>query len=208
MTIDPFIGTRIGRREVEGLYEEDVEGALWTTADIEASRIAPNALPELVTVAVGVDPPGSTGTECGIVAAGVDEREHVYIVADESMLGLPQQWAAGVARTFESTEADVVVAEVNFGGDMVESVLQVADPLMPVEKIRASRGKYIRAQPVSTLWEPKIARGHFVGHFPALEDECVTYTPDSPDSPNRLDALVWAVTFALQGGRPMIGRAG
>jgi phage terminase large subunit-like protein len=191
-----YEGTRLERQEVFGEMIEDVEGALWTREKIESTRVRPTKkkpLPDFIRVAVGVDPPGSIGTECGIVAAGLDAAGEVYVTLDYSAKGLPPEWAARVASCFSEARADRVVAETNYGGDMVKATIQVVSPTIPVRKVTATRGKAVRAEPVAAYWEQ--GRGHIVGSLPELEDELCNWTPGSPDSPNRLDALVWAVTY-------------
>jgi phage terminase large subunit-like protein len=191
-----YEGTRLWMQEVEGQMIEDVEGALWTRDMIEATRIKPTKakpLPDLIRVAIGVDPPGSVTNECGILAAGLDGAGHVYALLDHSLKGSPPEWSAAVARCFAEARADRVIAETNYGGDMVVATIQVVAPTIPVKKVTATRGKAVRAEPVAALWEQ--GRGHIVGSLPELEDELCNWTPGSPDSPNRLDALVWAVTY-------------
>jgi len=191
-----YEGTRLWMQEVEGQLIEDVEGALWTREMISRTRIRPTEaepLPDFVRVAIGVDPPGSVTNECGIVAAGLSADGHVYVTLDYSMKGLPPEWAAKVASCFAEARGDRVIAETNYGGDMVKATIQVVSPTIPVKKVTATRGKAIRAEPVAALWEQ--GRGHIVGELPELEDEMCNWTPGSPDSPNRLDALVWAATY-------------
>ncbi|MFG1395071.1 DNA-packaging protein [Xanthobacter agilis] len=198
-------GTRLGRQELDGEIIEDRPGALWTRAALELARSA--AAPPLRRIAVAVDPPASSragADACGIVCAGIDGAGLVHVLADESAAGLrPAQWAARAVALFHRLEADVVVAEVNQGGEMVRAVLAEVDPAVPVEPVRATRGKFLRAEPVAALYEQ--GRVRHVGAFPALEDELCDFGPDglsSGRSPDRLDALVWAVT-ALALGRPV-----
>ena len=191
-----YEGTRLWTQEVEGQMIEDVEGALWNREIIETTRIKPTKekpLPDFVRCAVGVDPPGSVENECGIVAAGLDAEGHIYATLDYSAKGLPPEWAARAASCFAQSRADRIVAETNYGGDMVVATIQVVSPTIPIRKVTATRGKAIRAEPVAALWEQ--GRGHIVDVLPELEDEMCNWTPGSPDSPNRLDALVWAVTY-------------
>lgn len=196
-------GTRLGRQELDGEMIEDRPDALWTRAAIEAART--RVVPPLMRIAVAVDPPASSragADACGIVCAGIDGAGMVHVLADESAAGLrPAQWAARAVALFHRFEADVVVAEVNQGGEMVRAVLAEVDAGVPVEPVRATRGKYLRAEPVAALYEQ--GRVRHVGAFPALEDELCDFGPDglsSGRSPDRLDALVWAIT-ALALGR-------
>jgi phage terminase large subunit-like protein len=201
---DAYGGTRWGRQELDGELLEDVEGALWTRAVLEACRV--RDAPGLRRVVVGVDPPASVGGDaCGIVAVGVDENQNGYVIADASVSGRsPEGWAAAVAGLAARVGADRVVAEANNGGDMVASVLRVADYGMPVKLVHASRGKVARAEPVSFLYER--GRMRHAGAFPDLEDELCGMMSgggyEGPGrSPDRADALVWAVTELMLGVR-------
>lgn len=204
-----YAGTRLGRQELDGEIVEDRPGALWTRAMIEDCRAS--AAPPLARIVVAVDPPAtaSPGGACGLVAAGVAGDGRFYVIEDATLeAASPARWAAGAAALFRKWQADRVVAEVNQGGDMVEAVLRQADADIPVTKVRAMRGKYLRAEPVAALYEQ--GRVHHVGIFAALEDQMCDFAPTglaSARSPDRLDALVWALT-ALQAparqGRPRI----
>jgi phage terminase large subunit-like protein len=155
---------------------------------------------------VAVDPPLSHGPDadaCGIVVAGRAADGDVYVLADETVQGLsPDGWAQAVLRAYLAAKADRVVAEVNAGGAMVESVLRSAEPSLPIRAVRALRGKVLRAEPVAALYER--GRVHHVGGLWALEDELCAFAPDGKahgHSPDRVDALVWAVTdLALGAG--------
>lgn len=200
-------GTRLGRQELDGELLEDVEGALWTRAMLEACRVA--VAPAMVRVVVGVDPPASaTGDACGIVACGVDADGVGYVLGDASVAGLsPEGWARAVADCAALHGADRVVAEKNNGGDMVRSVLAAADSALPVKLVHASRGKVARAEPVAAKYE--LGRVKHVGAFPALEDELAGLQTGGGyagpgGSPDRADACVWALTELLLRGR---GRA-
>jgi phage terminase large subunit-like protein len=202
-------GTRLGRQELDGEIIEDRPDALWTRAAIEAAR-EPQA-PPLARVVVAVDPPASAragADACGLVAAGLDAAGLVHVLADESAAGLrPAQWAARAVALFRRLQADQVVVEVNQGGDMVRAVLAEVDPDVPVTEVRATRGKYLRAEPVAALYEQ--GRVRHAGAFPLLEDEMCDFGTDglsSGRSPDRLDALVWAVTALALGPRPAAPR--
>lgn len=200
-----YAGTRLGRQELDGEIIEDRSDALWTRAMIEASR--QREAPPLARVVVAVDPPAGSGPRadrCGLVVAGRDEAGTLYVLADASVQGLrPAEWAARAAGLFHAHRADALVAEVNQGGDMVASVIREADPAVPVTSVRATRGKYLRAEPVAALYEQ--GRVRHVGAFPALEDEMCDFGPgglSSGRSPDRLDALVWALTDLALSRRP------
>jgi len=195
-----YQGTTLGRQELEGELLSEVEGALWTQRLIDAYRLA--AAGSMSRVVVAVDPPGSEQTEAGIVAAGLarggcacgvrDEVAHVYVLSDASMAGTPDQWGTAAVRAYDDVSADRIVAERNFGADMVGHVVRTVRPGVPFSYVVASRGKDIRAEPVVALYEQ--GRVHHVGTFGDLESELVTWRPKQDSwSPNRLDALVHAV---------------
>ncbi len=192
-----YAGTRLGRQELDGELIDDVDGALWTRAMIAAAST--DRTPVLVRVVIGVDPPaGSKGDACGIVAVGLGEDGRAYVLADASLGGAsPEGWARKVAQVAENWNADRVIAEANNGGDMVESVLRGAAHSLPVRLVHAARGKVARAEPVAALYERGKVR--HAGRFPELEDElcglCAGGAYHGPGrSPDRADALVWAVT--------------
>jgi len=186
-------GTRLERQELEGELIEDVEGALWTIEVIENGRIKPDELPELSRIVVAVDPAVTANTasdETGIVVIG-ECKGHGYVLADYSMKGTPNACMERVVRAFHDHQADRVVAEVNNGGDYIGSLLRTVDPNVPYETVRASRGKWLRAEPAAALYEQ--TRVHHLGVFPTLEDQLTGWVPDSADSPDRLDALVYGI---------------
>jgi phage terminase large subunit-like protein len=193
-----YEGTSLGRQELGGELLDEVEGAHWTHALIEASRVTAADVPPLRRVVVGVDPQGQAGigSETGIVAAGVGRPEgatvdHAYVLADASGDLTPDGWARAVVGLYRRLAADRIVAEANFGGQMVGATIRTVDPGAPIELVGASRGKLVRAEPVAALYEQ--GRARHVGGFPALEDEMTGFDGTGP-SPNRMDALVWAVT--------------
>jgi phage terminase large subunit-like protein len=200
-----YAGTRLGRQEIEGEIIEERSDALWSRAQMEECRVV--AAPPLARIVVAVDPPASArdgADACGIVAAGRAEDGTVYVLADETISGAsPQRWAMAAIALWRRLSADTLVAEVNQGGDMVRAVIGEADPQVPVTAVRATRGKYLRAMPVAQLYEQ--GRVKHAGTFPALEDEMCDFGPGgltSGRSPDRLDAMVWAVsalTFAAKG---------
>lgn len=192
-------GTRRGRQELDGEFLTDVPGALWSLAMIDAGRV--DRAPDLVRVVVAVDPAVTSGDdsdETGIVAAGVDHAGDVYVLADRSCRLSPDGWARRVVDLFDEHAADRVVAEVNNGGDLVELTLRTVDREVPYRKVHATRGKRLRAEPVAALYEQ--GRVHHVGVMGELEDQLVSWTPESATSPDRMDALVWAVTDLALGG--------
>ncbi|MGR3546260.1 MAG: DNA-packaging protein [Roseovarius sp.] len=197
-----YAGTRLGRQELDGLLIDEAEDALWTPAMIEAARI--ETLPEFDRVVVAVDPPvtGHSGSdECGIIVVGAITRGPVldwraYVLADASVnAASPARWARAAIRARELWGAERVVAEVNQGGDLVEQVIRQVDPLVPLRKVHASRGKVARAEPVAALYEQ--GRVHHARGLGALEDQMCAMTArgyEGRGSPDRVDALVWALT--------------
>jgi len=214
--IERYAGTRLGRQELNAELLEDVEGALWKLAEIEDYRyrgewvenqfglLAPADLPRLKRVGVGVDPPGGK-TECGIVCAGIGEDGRGYVFEDASLLGRPNEWGHAVVDTYHAHDADRVIAETNFGGDMVLHTIETVDANVPVKVVHASRGKTVRAEPVVGLYQQ--GRVVHVGSFPELEDEMTTWV-DEPGaaSPNRLDALVWVLWWLMVGSPQRRGK--
>ncbi|MFF8801907.1 MULTISPECIES: DNA-packaging protein [unclassified Methylobacterium] len=195
-----YAGTRLGRQELDGELIEDRADALWTRDIIEHVRVS--AAPALQRIAVAVDPPASSragADACGIVAAGLAADGTAYVLADATLeRAAPAAWAQAALALYHRLAADALVAEVNQGGEMVVAVLAEADPSVPVVSVRATRGKMLRAEPVSLLY----ARGRVrhAGAFPALEDEMCAFGPGGlpgGGSPDRLDALVWALTHLL-----------
>jgi len=194
---DRYGGTRLGRQELEAEWLSDVPGALWTREMLDRNRVA--KAPDLVRVVVAIDPSGGSEeghAECGIVAAGKSLDGHGYILADVSERLSPERWARRAVHLFHSLEADRIVAERNFGGEMVAATIRAVEDTAPVLLVNASRGKRARAEPVSALDEQ--GRVHHVGVLEALEDQLCSWIPDSGDaSPDRLDARVWAITDLL-----------
>jgi len=197
-----YAGTRLGRQELDGVLLEEAENALWGARKLETCRVA--APPELDRIVVAIDPPvtGKAGSDdCGIVVAGAVTQGPVqdwraYVLADCSLSSAgPSAWAAAAIRAMERFGADKLVAEVNQGGDLVTEVIRQVDPLVPVKTVHASRGKAARAEPVAALYDQ--GRVQHVGDLGALEDQMCAMTPrgfEGPGSPDRVDALVWALT--------------
>jgi phage terminase large subunit-like protein len=199
-----YRGTRLGRQEIDGEIVEDRADALWSRVQLDAARVA--QAPALKRIVVAVDPPGAStaGSDaCGLVACGRGEDGLYYVLADESAAGLtPQGWAMRAIALWRRLAADCLVAEVNFGGEMVRAVIAAADATVPVMQVRATRGKYVRAEPVAQLYEQ--GKVKHAGTFAALEDEMCGFGLDglsSGRSPDRLDALVWALTALSYGAR-------
>jgi phage terminase large subunit-like protein len=197
-------GTRIGRQELDGEIIDDRPDALWSRALLETCRAA--AAPALTRIVVAVDPPASSkkgADACGLVAVGCGVDNTFYVIADETAAGLtPAGWSARAIALWRRLEADALVVEINQGGDMVRAVIGEADRSVPVVTVRATRGKWLRAEPVAALYEQ--GRVKHVGAFPALEDELCDFGLDGLSngrSPDRLDALVWAVTALSYGGK-------
>jgi phage terminase large subunit-like protein len=205
--LDRYEGTRLGAQELHAEYLDDVEGALWTQAVIDGGRVAhgPGGV-EWRTV-VGVDPPGETA-ECGIVTvvgpARPALRGQAYVLDDRSLAGPPETWGRQVVGAYYAAEADEIIVEANQGGDMCRAVIHAVDPTVRVRKVRAKFSKAVRAEPVAARY----ARGyvHHVGYFGALESQMTTWVPTDERSPDRIDALVWAVSDLLPEAGVVEGR--
>jgi phage terminase large subunit-like protein len=204
-----YEGTRLGRQEIYGEILDDVPGALWSHAQLDALRVGRNGQ-EFSRVVVGVDPAATSGEkadETGIVVVGLGEDGHGYVLADASGHYSPERWGQEVIAAFNAFQADMVVAEVNQGGDMVKYVLRTLNASLPIKMEHASRGKYVRAEPVAAIYSQR--RAHHVGSFPRLEDQMAGFVPDldrkTEGSPDRVDALVWAFTNLMV--RPVPRRA-
>jgi len=202
-------GTRLGRQELEGEIVEESADALWSRALIEECR--EQEAPPLARIVVAIDPPASSSKRadsCGLVAAGTDRDGIGHVLADATLAGArPHEWAQAAVALYRRLEADALVVEVNQGGEMATSVIREVDPGVPVTPVRASRGKFLRAEPVAALYAQ--GRVRHAGAFPALEDEMCDFGPtglSSGRSPDRLDALVWALTHLMLGpkGRPRV----
>lgn len=177
------------RMEILAEDVDEAPGALWTRAVIEAGRLLRH--PDLARVVVAIDPSATaTGDEAGVVTAGVADG-HYYLLEDNSLQAAPIAWAKAAVAAYHRHHADRIVAEANNGGEMVAQTIRTVDPGVPVRLVNASRGKQTRAEPISALYEQ--GKVHHVGGFPALEDEMCLWIPGMP-SPNRMDALVWAIT--------------
>lgn len=202
-----YAGTRLGLQELEGKILDDTAGALWTRGRIEALRV--RKVPALVRVVVAIDPATTSNDESdetGIVVAGVSADEHVYVLEDLSLRGTPNEWASEAVAAYYKYKADRIIGEANNGGDMIEALIRAFDKDVSYKKVHASRGKQTRAEPVSALYEQ--GRAHHLGMFAELEDQMCTWLPTDADSPDRMDALVWAVTeLVLEKQEPQGGAA-
>ncbi len=177
----------------------EVPGALWKQTEIDEHRV--DAAPELVRVVVAIDPAGSSKTgsdDTGIIVAGKGVDGRAYILADRTCHLSPAGWGGRAVVAYHEFEADRVVAETNFGGEMVEHVIATTDPKVPYKDVHASRGKQVRAEPIAAMSEK--GKVSIVGDMPELEEELTSWVPGDP-SPNRLDAMVWALTELMLGDK-------
>lgn len=197
-----YAGTRLGRQELDGELLEDIPGALWTRDAIDRNRRPEPEYYERIVVAI--DPAvtaGEASDETGIIAVGMnrdeDGAQRAYVLADRSCKGTPDEWAAAAVELYHELDADKIVGEVNNGGDMIEAVIRAVDRNVNFEAVRASRGKRVRAEPVAALYEQD--RVHHIKEFKILEDQMCLFSGETGrsagDSPDRVDALVWAISF-------------
>ena len=203
-----YEGTKIGRQEIHADLLDQSEDALWERDWIDASRVerAPESLAQVV---VAIDPSVTSNprsSETGIVVAGIDSEKHCYVLADGSDRMSPNKWAQRAIALYDKHSASRIIGEVNNGGDLVQQVLKTASGgrVFGFRPVTASRGRYARAEPISALYEQ--GRVHHVGTFPDLEDQMCTWTPKSSYeiSPDRMDALVWAITHLVNRKRTKI----
>ncbi|MEL6323482.1 MAG: terminase family protein [Pseudomonadota bacterium] len=203
-----YEGTALGRQELMGELIDDLDGALWSWAMVEAARMSGGGdlAAQMDRIVVAIDPPVTSGPdadECGIIVAGVIQGEpsRGFVLADRSAGGLsPAAWAGRAIAAYHEFGADRIVAEVNQGGELVRTLIAQLDPHVAVKDVRATRGKTLRAEPIAALYEQ--GRVRHVGAFPKLEDQMTAFTGiSSGQSPDRLDALVWALTDLMLGGR-------
>lgn len=207
-----YAGTRLGRQEIDAQMLDDDPGAMWSRELIDRARIQHENLPQLKRVVVAIDPSTTSGEnadETGIIAAGVDHRDHAYILADESGVMAPNEWARKAIRLYDKFGADKIIGETNNGGDMIENTIRALAPNISYRGVHASRGKVLRAEPVAMLYEREPGLVHHVGAFQKLEDQMclfnVDYDRSKSGSPDRLDALVWALTELMIGsGAPQL----
>tara|TARA_Y100000004_G_scaffold134134_1_gene151646 strand:- start:16930 stop:18180 length:1251 start_codon:yes stop_codon:yes gene_type:complete len=195
MLKEKYEGTNLGRQELFAEIIDAVEGALWNAELIEEARVSEETDHELKQIVVAIDPAvtnNPNSDETGIVVVGKDHKNEYYVLEDLSDRYSPDGWARKAINAYYDWNADRIVAEVNNGGDLVERLLRSIDVNIPYRAVRASRGKIMRAEPVSALYEQR--KVHHVGCFPELESQMCSYTGESnQSSPDRLDALVWAL---------------
>lgn len=210
--IERYQGTRLGRQELDGEIVDDVVGALWTRAMLDATRVS--LAPEMSRVVVAIDPSGTNGNDegddVGIVVAGRGIDGRAYVLADNTCKLSPDGWARMAITAYHRFAADRIVAERNFGGAMVEAVIRSADRSVPYKEVVASRGKAARAEPISALYEQGRV-SHVGAGLADLEDEMVLMTAAGfagEGSPNRTDALVWALSEVMLAHQPHIAMAG
>lgn len=192
-----YEGTRMGRQELYAEVLTDIEGALWSFTTIEQAKLKDRSeMPELVEIVVAVDPAmtaNENSDETGIMVCGRDANNHYYLIEDRSGVMSPDRWARTVIDCYYEYDADRVVCEVNQGGDLVSKVVRDIDNRVPIKSVRATKGKMLRAEPIAALYEQ--GKVHHVGNYALLEDQMTTYDGRaSAKSPDRLDALVWAIT--------------
>ncbi|WP_298421027.1 terminase family protein [Rhodoblastus sp.] len=196
-----YEGTRLGRQELHAHMLLDVPGALWTREMIEAAHVAKEITSKLGRIVVALDPPATSGEnadECGMIVAGLAADKKVFVLADLSRQGeTPLGWASRAVAALRDFAADCIVAEVNNGGEMIETLIRQVDASVAFRAVRASRGKFTRAEPVAALYEQ--GRVRHCGTFARLEDQMCLMTPDfdrarAGFSPDRVDALVWAIS--------------
>jgi phage terminase large subunit-like protein len=200
MLKERYEGTRLGRQELYAEILEDVEGALFHSTNIEESRI--EVTPDMQRIVVAIDPAvtnNAQSDETGIIVAGRGVDNHFYILEDKSGVFSPDVWIKRAIELYYKFDADRIVCEVNNGGDLIEKLLRVQDVNVPYSSVRATRGKMLRAEPISALYEQ--GKVHHVGYFKELEEQMCSYTPDTVKSPDRLDALVWGITSLMNSGK-------
>jgi len=193
MLKDKYEGTNLGRQELYAEIIDDIDGALWTPQLIDECRTDDEV--DLQQIIVAIDPAvtaNANSDETGIVVVGRDYKNHFYVLEDLSGRHTPEKWGRIAINTFYEWEADRIVAEVNNGGDLVERLIRNYDFNVPYRSVRATRGKILRAEPISALYEQR--RVHHVGVFSELESQMCSYTGENNTSPDRLDALVWGLT--------------
>jgi len=200
MLKERYENTRIGRQELYAEILEDVEGALFNGPNIEKNR--QEQMPEMQRIVVAIDPAvtsNENSDETGIIVCGRGIDDRFYIIEDSSGIYSPDVWIKKAIQLYYHYKADTIIAETNNGGDLIEKLLRVQDVNVPYKSVRATRGKFLRAEPISSLYEQdKVSHLKF---FKELEEQMCQYTPSSIKSPDRLDALVWGITSLLSSGR-------
>ena len=194
-----YAGTRLGRQELYAELLEDIEGALWSYKGLDETRIDKEDVPEFNRIVVAIDPAvtnNEDSDETGIIVAGAGIDRRYYVIDDVSGKMTPDGWGRTAIEMYYKYKADRIVAEVNNGGDLVERLLRNIDDAVPYTPVRASRGKLVRAEPIAALYEQK--KVSHIGVFKQLEEQLCSFSAGSSKSPDRLDALVWALTELSQ----------
>lgn len=198
---EKYAGTRLGRQELSAEILDDVPNALWTREALDRDRRGPNNIPPLKRIVVAIDPAAKTnempedGAATGIVVAGVGDDGRGYVLDDATVRLSPNGWARMAVACFDRYQADCIVGEINNGGEMVEATVRAVRPTARFKAVHATRGKWTRAEPIAALYEQ--GRISHVGSFAPLEDEMVNFSANGmvgDRSPDRVDALVWALT--------------
>jgi phage terminase large subunit-like protein len=200
-----YAGTRLGRQEIYAEILDDVPGAMWSRDRLDALRVNPWEVPPLKRIVIAIDPSTTSGEdadETGIICAGIDYSGNGYVLEDGSGIMQPNEWAMLAIRMYAARGADRIIGETNNGGDMIENTIRAISPNVSYKGVHASRGKAIRAEPISALYEQ--GRVRHVGTFAQLEDQMCAFTQDfdrstAGYSPDRLDAMVWALTELMLG---------
>ena len=206
--ISKYEGTRLGKQEIYAELLEDLPGALWTRQMIEDSRVG--SYPDLIRVVVAIDPAVTSkeySDETGITVTAKGKDGYAYVLSDVSLRASPDVWCKEAINAYHSWHADRIIGEVNNGGDLIETVLRTIDPNIPYKAVRASRGKRVRAEPISALYEQ--GKVKHVGEFVDLEDQMCMFLPEMTESPDRVDSLVWGLTELMleEEYEVLIGRA-
>lgn len=191
--ISKYEGTRLGRQELDGEYLNDNPEALWKRSDIDNNRV--RQIPQLSYVVVGIDPAVTSkegSDDTGIIVAGKGTDGHGYILGDYTVHDTPRKWAEAAITAYNKHEANTIIGETNNGGDLVEMNIKAVNSSIPFQSVHSSRGKATRAKPISALYEKNVI--HHFGTFSELENQLCEWVPGAEKSPDRLDALVFALT--------------
>ena len=204
--VDRYEGTRLGRQELYAEILDDYEGALWNYTMLEKCRVTKEQLPEFNKIVVSIDPAvtsNANSDETGIIVASLAEDGKYYVLEDKTGKYTPDEWGRVAIELFYRYNANKIVAEVNNGGDLVERLLRSIDTNIPYKSVHATRGKMVRAEPISALYEQ--GKVFHLGTFPKLEEQMCSFIGDSKgQSPDRLDALVWGLTeLSISTGKPI-----
>lgn len=204
--VDRYEGTRLGRQELYAEILDDFEGALWNYTMLEDCRVTKEHLPEMTKIIVSIDPAvtaNANSDETGIIVTALGEDERYYVLEDKTGKYSPDEWGRVAIELFYRYNANMIVAEVNNGGDLVERLLRSIERNIPYKSVHATRGKMVRAEPISALYEQ--GKVYHLGTFPKLEEQMCSFTGDNRGaSPDRLDALVWGLTeLSISNGKPI-----